>query len=151
MVLGLASTVVTCVACPMTFSLSGQHSSLPCPGCFSDSTVPFRLLLPTPLSKNGSWRLLSMPKCATFGSEFVPHRHFFPSSLQSCSSYVFFFFFRGIVTRDTLWDKLVLKQIQDRMGGRLRLFACGSAPISEEVYSFCRAALGVHVSFPLLL
>ncbi|KAM7541906.1 hypothetical protein Aperf_G00000011121 [Anoplocephala perfoliata] len=51
---------------------------------------------------------------------------------------------QGIVTRSTLWDKLVLKQIQDRMGGRLRFFACGSAPISEEVYSFCRAALGVH-------
>ncbi|VUZ54938.1 unnamed protein product [Hymenolepis diminuta] len=51
---------------------------------------------------------------------------------------------QGIVTRDTIWDKLVLKKIQDRMGGRLRFFACGSAPISEEVYSFCRAALGVH-------
>lgn len=55
----------------------------------------------------------------------------------SCSS-------RGIVTRNTFWDKFVLKKIQDRMGGRLRFFACGSAPISEEVYSFCRAALGVH-------
>ncbi|VDD83470.1 unnamed protein product [Mesocestoides corti] len=50
----------------------------------------------------------------------------------------------GIVTRDTFWDKFILKRIQDRMGGRLRFFACGSAPISEEVYSFCRAALGVH-------
>nr|CDS30767.1 long chain fatty acid coenzyme A ligase 5 [Hymenolepis microstoma] len=51
---------------------------------------------------------------------------------------------QGIVTKNTIWDKLVLKKIQDRMGGRLRFFACGSAPISEEVYSFCRAALGVH-------
>nr|CDS19167.1 long chain fatty acid coenzyme A ligase 5 [Echinococcus granulosus] len=50
----------------------------------------------------------------------------------------------GIVTRDTFWDKYILKPIQDRMGGRLRFFACGSAPISAEVYSFCRAALGVH-------
>ncbi|VDL97334.1 unnamed protein product [Schistocephalus solidus] len=51
---------------------------------------------------------------------------------------------QGIVTRDTIWDKYVLKPIQDRMGGRLRFFACGSAPMSEEVYQFCRAALGVH-------
>ncbi len=56
--------------------------------------------------------------------------------------------YRGIVTRDTFWDKYVLKPIQDRMGGRLRFFACGSAPISEEVYNFCRAALGVHVCGP---
>ena len=32
------------------------------------------------------------------------------------------------------------------MGGRLRFFACGSSLMSEEIYSFCRAALGVHVS-----
>ncbi|BHF69237.1 hypothetical protein SprV_0301228000 [Sparganum proliferum] len=51
---------------------------------------------------------------------------------------------KGIVTRDTFWDRYVLKPIQDRMGGRLRFFACGSAPISEDVYQFCRAALGVH-------
>ncbi|VDN15053.1 unnamed protein product [Dibothriocephalus latus] len=50
----------------------------------------------------------------------------------------------GIVTRGSLWDKYVLKPIQDRMGGRLRFFAVGSAPMSEEVYQFCRAALGVH-------
>lgn len=66
------------------------------------------------------------------------------SLLSSSLTCFLYSHFRGIVTRDTIWDKLVLKKIQDRMGGRLRFFACGSAPISEEVYSFCRAALGVH-------
>jgi len=51
---------------------------------------------------------------------------------------------QGIVTRDTAWDKYVLKPIQDRMGGRLRFIACGSAPIAPEIYQFCRAALGIH-------
>ena len=40
---------------------------------------------------------------------------------------------RGIVRRDSFWDWLVFRKIQDGLGGRLRLILTGSAPISKEV------------------
>lgn len=43
--------------------------------------------------------------------------------------------FRGIVRRDSFWDWLVFKKIQDGLGGRVRLILTGSAPISKEVYN----------------
>ncbi|CAK8672753.1 unnamed protein product [Clavelina lepadiformis] len=50
---------------------------------------------------------------------------------------------QGIVTKDTIWDKLVFRKIQDMLGGRLRICITGAAPVSLEVISFMRAALGV--------
>ncbi|XP_066956154.1 long-chain-fatty-acid--CoA ligase 1 isoform X2 [Macrobrachium rosenbergii] len=49
---------------------------------------------------------------------------------------------RGIVRRNTIWDKLVFKKVQDGMGGRLRLLVVGSAPLAGNVLTFMRAALG---------
>ncbi|XP_052890614.1 long-chain-fatty-acid--CoA ligase 1 isoform X1 [Anopheles moucheti] len=49
---------------------------------------------------------------------------------------------RGIVRRNSIWDKLVFRKIQEGFGGRLRLMVVGSAPLSEAVLSFSRAALG---------
>ena len=41
--------------------------------------------------------------------------------------------YRGIFRRDSFWDWLVFKKIQDGLGGRVRLIISGSAPISKEV------------------
>ncbi|XP_058130221.1 long-chain-fatty-acid--CoA ligase 1 isoform X1 [Anopheles ziemanni] len=49
---------------------------------------------------------------------------------------------RGIVRRNSIWDKLVFRKIQEGFGGRLRLMVVGSAPLSDAVLAFSRAALG---------
>jgi long-chain acyl-CoA synthetase len=49
---------------------------------------------------------------------------------------------RGIVGKNTVWDKLVLKKVQDSMGGRIRLIIVGSAPLAGAVLNFMRCALG---------
>ncbi|XP_071505417.1 long-chain-fatty-acid--CoA ligase 5-like [Diadema antillarum] len=49
---------------------------------------------------------------------------------------------RGVQRRDTIWDKLVFKKIQDIFGGRIRLLFSGAAPISAEVSTFYRATMG---------
>ena len=46
--------------------------------------------------------------------------------------------FQGIVTRDTFWDRKVLKLVQEQLGGRVHTIACGAAPINPEVkVQFC--------------
>ncbi|XP_077284465.1 long-chain-fatty-acid--CoA ligase 6 isoform X2 [Arctopsyche grandis] len=49
---------------------------------------------------------------------------------------------RGIVRKNSLWDKLVFRKIQEGMGGRLRLMVVGSAPLAGNVLTFARCALG---------
>ena len=41
--------------------------------------------------------------------------------------------FQGIVTRDTFWDRKILKLVQEQLGGRVHTIACGAAPINPEV------------------
>ena len=52
---------------------------------------------------------------------------------------------QGIVTRETMWDRVVLKKVQARLGGRVRLIITGAAPIAAEVLDFMRAAFGCEV------
>ncbi|XP_077434385.1 long-chain-fatty-acid--CoA ligase 1-like [Vanacampus margaritifer] len=49
---------------------------------------------------------------------------------------------KGIVRRDSIWDKLIFKKVQASLGGRVRLMITGAAPISSTVLTFLRAALG---------
>jgi long-chain acyl-CoA synthetase len=49
---------------------------------------------------------------------------------------------RGIMGKNTIWDKLVLKKVQEAMGGRIRLIVVGSAPLAGAVMTFMRSALG---------
>ncbi|XP_041426043.1 long-chain-fatty-acid--CoA ligase 5 isoform X2 [Xenopus laevis] len=52
---------------------------------------------------------------------------------------------QGIVRNDSIWDKYIFKKVQDTMGGRVRVMVTAAAPISENVLSFLRAALGCQI------
>jgi len=50
----------------------------------------------------------------------------------------------GTVTRNTWWDTLVFRKVQNLFGGRARICITGAAPISVDVLNFMRCALGVN-------
>ena len=56
------------------------------------------------------------------------------------------FIFRGIIRKNSIWDRLVFGALQKNMGGRLRLMITGSAPLAGNVLTFMRCALGCIVS-----
>lgn len=49
---------------------------------------------------------------------------------------------KGIVRRDSIWDRLIFGKVQASLGGRVRLMITGAAPISPTVLTFLRAAVG---------
>ncbi|GCC26966.1 hypothetical protein chiPu_0005386 [Chiloscyllium punctatum] len=49
---------------------------------------------------------------------------------------------KGIMRRNSIWDKLVFRKIQDSLGGQVKLMVTGAAPVSETVLTFIRAAVG---------
>lgn len=52
---------------------------------------------------------------------------------------------RGVVSRDTLWDKLVFGRVQQLLGGRVKFIISGSAPLSSVVHEFLRCVFGCAV------
>ncbi|XP_072827978.1 long-chain-fatty-acid--CoA ligase 5 isoform X1 [Vicugna pacos] len=52
---------------------------------------------------------------------------------------------RGIIRRDSFWDKLIFSKIQESLGGKVRFLVTGAAPISSPVLTFLRAAMGCPV------
>uniref|UniRef100_A0A336LMH8 Long-chain-fatty-acid--CoA ligase n=1 Tax=Culicoides sonorensis TaxID=179676 RepID=A0A336LMH8_CULSO len=52
---------------------------------------------------------------------------------------------KRIIRRNSIWDKLIFKKIQDGFGGNLRLMLTGSAPLAPNVLTFMRCALGCIV------
>ncbi|XP_014474921.1 PREDICTED: long-chain-fatty-acid--CoA ligase 5 isoform X2 [Dinoponera quadriceps] len=52
---------------------------------------------------------------------------------------------KSIVRKNSIWDKIVFKKIQESMGGRLRLMLVGSAPLAGSVLTFTRCAMGCLV------
>uniref|UniRef100_A0A452VH24 Long-chain-fatty-acid--CoA ligase n=1 Tax=Ursus maritimus TaxID=29073 RepID=A0A452VH24_URSMA len=52
---------------------------------------------------------------------------------------------KGIIRRDSLWDKLVFAKIQAGLGGKVSFVVTGAAPISSPILTFLRAALGCPV------
>ncbi len=52
---------------------------------------------------------------------------------------------KGILRKNSIWDTLVFRKVQDSMGGRVRLLVVGSAPLSANVLTFIRASLGCVV------
>ncbi|KAK3772605.1 hypothetical protein RRG08_027340 [Elysia crispata] len=51
-----------------------------------------------------------------------------------------------IFRKDSFWDMLIFRKIQDKLGGRIKLVISGAAPLSADVMSFLRCALGCIVS-----
>ncbi|KAI6652308.1 Long-chain-fatty-acid--CoA ligase 5 isoform X2 [Oopsacas minuta] len=51
----------------------------------------------------------------------------------------------GIISRNTIWDSLLFKRFQDALGGRVRIAITGAAPLSPDVLTFLRCALGCIV------
>lgn len=52
---------------------------------------------------------------------------------------------RNIVRKDSIWDYLVFRKIQNSLGGRVRFLISGSAPLRDDVMVFLRCALGCQV------
>ncbi|VDK42393.1 unnamed protein product [Anisakis simplex] len=52
---------------------------------------------------------------------------------------------RGILRQDSFFDQIAFKKIRDKLGGRVRLMAIGSAPVAPDVLMFARAAFGCIV------
>jgi len=50
--------------------------------------------------------------------------------------------YRGIVRRDSVWDKLLFWFVRQKVGGNVRLMLCGSAPLRGNVMTFMRATMG---------
>lgn len=50
-----------------------------------------------------------------------------------------------VITKNSIWDKLVFDKIQEQLGGDVRLLITGSAPVSAEALEICRVVLGVMV------
>ncbi|KAK2849535.1 hypothetical protein Q5P01_009369 [Channa striata] len=49
---------------------------------------------------------------------------------------------KGILRRNSIWDRLIFRKVQTSLGGRVRLMITGAAPISPTVLTFLRAAVG---------
>jgi long-chain acyl-CoA synthetase len=52
---------------------------------------------------------------------------------------------RLIYRKDTLYDKLIFNKIRAKLGGNVIRTATGSAPISNEVMNFSKAAFGCPI------
>ncbi|XP_012936178.1 long-chain-fatty-acid--CoA ligase 5 [Aplysia californica] len=52
---------------------------------------------------------------------------------------------QGIIRKDSFWDKLVFSKVQEKLGGRVRVLISGSAPLSSDVMTFLRCAMGCVV------
>ncbi|KAI8921513.1 hypothetical protein BC831DRAFT_476855 [Entophlyctis helioformis] len=52
---------------------------------------------------------------------------------------------KGIISRTTIWDRLVFGKVQQRIGGEVRCFVTGAAPINPEILQFVRIVFGVNI------
>ncbi|XP_013845942.1 long-chain-fatty-acid--CoA ligase 5 isoform X1 [Sus scrofa] len=52
---------------------------------------------------------------------------------------------RGVIRRDSFWDKLIFAKIQESLGGRIHFMITAAAPVSSPVLMFFRAAMGCPV------
>lgn len=52
----------------------------------------------------------------------------------------------GIYRKNSIYDKLIFNKFRAILGGNIARSATGSAPISDEVMIFCKAAFSCPVS-----
>ncbi|NP_001290222.1 long-chain-fatty-acid--CoA ligase 1-like [Notothenia coriiceps] len=48
----------------------------------------------------------------------------------------------GVVRKDSIWDKIIFKKVQESLGGHVRLIITGAGPVAPTILTFLRAALG---------
>ena len=58
-----------------------------------------------------------------------------------------FAYCRFVIRKNSIWDKLVFRKIQNLLGGRVELVVTGSAPLESKVMDFLRCAVGCLVMF----
>ncbi|KAJ3395697.1 Long-chain-fatty-acid--CoA ligase 1 [Lobulomyces angularis] len=51
----------------------------------------------------------------------------------------------GIVTKNSVWDKLVFGKIQKKLGGEVRFMITGAAPIAADVMDYLRVLFGCNI------
>ncbi|XP_077999340.1 long-chain-fatty-acid--CoA ligase 1-like [Glandiceps talaboti] len=51
---------------------------------------------------------------------------------------------RGIIRKDSIWDKLIFNKIQSLLGGKCIFLVNGAAPISPDTMTFMRVVFGAH-------
>ncbi|KAI0221629.1 Long-chain-fatty-acid--CoA ligase 5 [Lamellibrachia satsuma] len=51
----------------------------------------------------------------------------------------------NIIRKNSIWDTLIFRKVQESLGGRIRVVFSGSAPLSPHVINFTRVALGCLV------
>ncbi|KAI0221627.1 Long-chain-fatty-acid--CoA ligase 5 [Lamellibrachia satsuma] len=52
---------------------------------------------------------------------------------------------RGIIRKNSIWDMLIFRKVQNSLGGQIRAVICGSAPLSPHVINFTRVVFGCVV------
>ncbi len=56
-----------------------------------------------------------------------------------------YFFLRGIIRTDTIYDKIIFKKIRNIFGGNVIRTGTGSAPINKDVLIFSRSAFACPI------
>jgi len=101
-------------------------------------TADMKALKPTILPAVPRFLNRMYDACVTTANKTSFFRHIFNFALSSKTEELY----KGIVRRDSLWDKLVFWSVRQRVGGSVRLMIVGSAPLAGNVLTFMRAALG---------
>ncbi|XP_041364605.1 long-chain-fatty-acid--CoA ligase 1-like [Gigantopelta aegis] len=52
---------------------------------------------------------------------------------------------RNVIRKNSIWDQLMFKKVQEGLGGRCRLIVTGSAPLSPKVLAFLRCCVGCPI------
>lgn len=101
-------------------------------------TADMKALKPTILPVVPRFLNRTYDACVTTANKSSLFRHIFNFALSSKTDELY----KGIVRKDSLWDKLVFWSVRQKVGGNVRLMLVGSAPLAGNVLTFMRAALG---------
>jgi len=76
--------------------------------------------------------------CVAAANKYNWFRHIFNFALSNKTDELY----KGIIRKDSIWDKLMFWYVRQKVGGNVRLMIVGSAPLAANVMTFMRAAMG---------